>query len=253
MIQYVIGSPRSHVTARLLATAITRLQGKPCFYYNLNPPRYPERRHIRWGTTKRTSENGINSRKAVRLASRKSQALIAMHNAGVPVPPIFLNDQLVEVADVRRIYRKNIRRNADDDPLFIPAGEIPNAAAIAPYDYALKFIPSDREFRVHVFNGQPLALLEKIGVDGYIASQEIRSAGNGYDSVELDSEPFDGLITTCVSAVRSLGLYFGVVDILHGTDDNWYVLEVNTAPGMGTERIELYARKFVEWDKANPQ
>jgi hypothetical protein len=252
MIQYVICSSRSHVTARRLAAAITRLQGAPCYYYNKNPPRHPEKRHVRWGTTKRTSGNCINSRAAVKLASRKSQALIAMRDAGVPVPAIFLDKQLVQPADVRRIYRKNIRRDANDDPMFVAAGDVPNPTAVALYDYAMEFIRSDHEFRVHVFDGQPLALLEKNGVDGLVSSQEIRSASNGYDAIELASEPFDGLIDTCCAAVESLGLYFGVVDILHGHDGNWYVLEVNTSPGMSADRIRLYAGKFVEWDRQHP-
>jgi hypothetical protein len=252
MIQFVIGSSRSYITARRLAAAITHLQGDPCYYYNKNPPPHPERRHVRWGTTKRTSGNSINSRAAVRLASRKSQALIAMRNAGVPVPPIFLDDQLIQTADVRRIYRKDIRRDANDNPIFVPAGDLPNPTAVASYDYALKFIPSDREFRVHVFNGQHLALLEKKGAEGLVSSQEIRSASNGYNAIELDSEPFEGLISVCCEAVKSLGLQFGVVDILHGNDGNWYVLEVNTAPGMSDARIQLYAQKFVEWDQQHP-
>lgn len=251
MIQYLICSRRSHKTARRLATAIAHMQGSPCYYYNKNPPRYPERRHVRWGTTKLTSNNGINSRSAVKLASRKSQSLVAMRAAGVPVPHIFLGDELFQTAEVRRIYRKNIRRDADDNPMFVDGGDIPNPAAVASYDYALKFVPSDREFRVHIFNDHSLALLEKKEVEGLVSSLEVRSVSNGYNAVELDEEPFPGLIDICRIAVKSLELHFGVVDILHGNDGNWYVLEVNTAPGMPDDRIRLYAQKFVEWDQEN--
>jgi len=49
-----------------------------------------------------------------------------------------------------------------------------------------------------------------------------------------------------VSAVEILGLDFGAADVLLGDDENTYVLEVNTGPGLADNSLEVYVQKFAE-------
>ena len=50
-----------------------------------------------------------------------------------------------------------------------------------------------------------------------------------------------------LKAVAALGLDFGAVDIMYNARENkYYVLEVNTAPGLAGTTLEGYAKRFRE-------
>ena len=51
--------------------------------------------------------------------------------------------------------------------------------------------------------------------------------------------------TIAVNAVKALGLDFGAVDIIYNEKENqYYVLEVNTAPGLEGTTLIKYAERF---------
>jgi D-alanine-D-alanine ligase-like ATP-grasp enzyme len=47
-----------------------------------------------------------------------------------------------------------------------------------------------------------------------------------------------------VEAVAALGLDFGAVDIIEDKEGNFYVLEINTAPGLEGHTVTSYAKAF---------
>jgi len=50
-----------------------------------------------------------------------------------------------------------------------------------------------------------------------------------------------------LAAVSALGLDFGAVDIIYNEHENqYYVLEVNTAPGLEGTTVEKYAEAFAK-------
>lgn len=248
MIHYLKCSGKSHKTGRLIATAITELQGSKCVYCNKNRPRHPERRHVRWGSTARTSDNGINLRSGVSIASNKLVALVQLRDNGVLVPSLFTSESFHSVSTERRIFRKSHRQNANDLPYFVEPNQLPDLGIAAGFDYALKHIDSDDEYRVHIFGGDLILMLKKIPGDTDSPSRDIRSFSNGWVTQFIRDEPHPGLIALAAKAVSSVGLHFGAVDILHGVDNSLYVLEVNTAPALSRAGAKLYARKFVKWD-----
>ncbi|MDB5385431.1 MAG: hypothetical protein JWM11_1077 [Planctomycetaceae bacterium] len=252
MIHYLKCFKRSHRTGRLLATAITEIQGQKCVYCNKDIPARPELRHIRWGSIFPTSDNGINLLSGVRIASNKLMALVRLQSAGVLVPTLFMTNEFESTSNVRRIFRKSSRQDANDDPYFVAANELPDPSIAAEYDYALEHIASDREYRVDIFDGQPIKIREKTPIQGLEPSGDVRSSSRGWTTEILKGSPCAGLVETAAKAVSFLGLHFGAVDIVEGRDNRLFVLEVNTAPGMGADGSMLYAIKFVEWDRATP-
>jgi glutathione synthase/RimK-type ligase-like ATP-grasp enzyme len=55
-----------------------------------------------------------------------------------------------------------------------------------------------------------------------------------------------------VEAVDAMNLDFGAVDIIMDTDNNVFVLEVNSAPGLGnTETLEVYAKAIEDYQGAH--
>lgn len=253
MIHYLKCSRRSHLTGRLIATAITQSQGAKCVYCNRDTPAQPELRHVRWGSRVPTSDNGINLLSGVRIASNKLMALVRLKSSEVLIPTLFMTNEFESIANVRRIFRKGSRQDANDDPYFVAANELPNPSRAADYDYALEHIPSDNEYRVDIFGDHPIKFQKKIPLWGLNPSSDVRSSSLGWTTAILKAPPRADLIEVAARAVSSLGLHFGAVDILEGKDGQLYVLEVNTAPGMGTDGARLYAQKFVEWDRAQPE
>lgn len=112
-------------------------------------------------------------------------------------------------------------------------------------DYFTQLVPKDREFRVWSFRGKHLATYEKVleypGRNGrHGRNREVWNWRNGYAYRFVDPEGVPkALREVGAMAVDALSLDFGAVDIIYGTDRRYYVLEVNTAPGVEGRRQGL--------------
>lgn len=108
-----------------------------------------------------------------------------------------------------------------------------------------KGISCDREYRVHVCDGEVIAVHRKVQ-DGETPentnTHAIRNTENGWVFRRVTIYPKD-ITTQAIPAIKAAGLDFGVVDVLYdGTQA--YVLEANTAPGIDTMEwtCEQYAK-----------
>lgn len=107
----------------------------------------------------------------------------------------------------------------------------------------MEYINAEKEFRVHVVNGESIKISEKVGGDA-----TVKSHGRG----AIFQYPYDfhhkiTLRRAAKKAVEVLGLDFGAVDVLWANDQA-YVLEVNSAPCLTDENsdtLERYVRAFV--------
>lgn len=104
-----------------------------------------------------------------------------------------------------------------------------------------------REYRVHVAFGQVIDVQQKRKRSDYDGEVDyaVRNHHTGWiyarESVEA-SEVRDAL---AIHAVALLGLDFGAVDIIYNERDNQYlVLEVNTAPGLEGTTVTKYTEAF---------
>jgi glutathione synthase/RimK-type ligase-like ATP-grasp enzyme len=105
-------------------------------------------------------------------------------------------------------------------------------------DFYSQFIPSDREYRVQLYRSAHLGTYEKILVRPQEKKRVVgRNNGNGYAFQLCVGEAIPrGAVELAKQALVALQLDFGAVDIIHGTDGAYYVLEVNTAPGADAGR-----------------
>jgi hypothetical protein len=121
-------------------------------------------------------------------------------------------------------------------------------------DYLTVLVPSKTEYRVWSYRGRHLRTYEKVlkYEDLFRRSQRRhrfgRSARNGY-AFELRPGGVPEATALAHGAVASLNLDFGAVDVLAGEDGKYYVLEVNTAPGVEGPRecITALAGKIAKW------
>lgn len=106
------------------------------------------------------------------------------------------------------------------------------------------------EYRVHVCYGDTLIQrkLKKSGWDDF-RDTRIRNLGNGYifafNCLISDSHR-ERLSTLGVEAVRALQLDMGAADVIYNErEDTFYVLEVNTAPGLSSRTAIFYAKALI--------
>ena len=114
----------------------------------------------------------------------------------------------------------------------------------------VKYIPKKKEYRVHIAFGKLIDVQQKKKREGFPKEEtnfQVRNHHTGWvycrDNIEVNPE----LINQAKLACNALGLDFGAVDIIwNEKQDKYYVLEVNTAPGLEGQTVESYARAFHE-------
>jgi glutathione synthase/RimK-type ligase-like ATP-grasp enzyme len=106
-----------------------------------------------------------------------------------------------------------------------------------------------REFRVHATRGQAFASHMKIKNPhdpNPPKTWKVRSYANGFIFQRNNVPASAKRDALAVEAVSTLGLDFGAVDILEDKNGNFFVLEVNTAPGIEGQTTPAYAKAIKE-------
>lgn len=110
-----------------------------------------------------------------------------------------------------------------------------------------QFVENTREYRVYVFDGDVIDVLEKVANDD-VTNKYIRTESNHYIYTRPTTVPkLASLGKACKDAAEALGLTFAGVDVLVDGEGEIYVLETNTAPGIGqitAKRIADAMRKM---------
>lgn len=180
-------------------------------------------------------------------ATNKLEAFRAMHGAGINVPDYTssLNIARRWVANDHRVYcRTNLRGHSGED---IVMADLDNPPIQAPL--YTKEVVKRHEFRFHVVGGQVIDGVRKAfradvasedrdrTIMNHAAGSVFIRSGRSLTEAHQDQE----LHQMCVRAVSSVGLDFGAVDVMSDRDGNYYVLEVNTAPGLEATTLERYS------------
>ena len=105
------------------------------------------------------------------------------------------------------------------------------------------------EYRVHVFNGEVILYQKKsrrIDEDGNVVTADgeeadVRNLASNWVYRTGNLRRLERIEELALSAIDALSLDFGAVDIIKDENGSVYVLEVNTAPGLGnTQTLEAY-------------
>jgi D-alanine-D-alanine ligase-like ATP-grasp enzyme len=111
-------------------------------------------------------------------------------------------------------------------------------------------IPKRREYRVHTFCGKAFRSGTKRQEDGTFHNDDklIWNEDHGF-VIKYSYEAPDAALSMAVKATKACKLDFGGVDILEGKDGELYLLEINTAPGMGPYTAAAYADQIIRYAK----
>jgi len=201
-----------------------------------NEPTDTDKVIIRWGSIagSDTGRRVINPKEAIKRCLDKRAQLELLSSRRVPVPRLVTKPPCV----AREPYHSRGRS------FFIcHTEEEVNEAMEAGAVLMTELIDVDTEYRVHVIHGSVVSIAIKVPSEK--AHPIIRSVSHGWKFEEVENMELadaESIIRYSLKAVDVLGLDFGAVDIALTPDWRTRIFEVNTAPGLSEERVEIYAQ-----------
>lgn len=203
---------------------------------------------INWGASTMPNYSCIvyNEPEHVRLASDKVACLSILQEADHPVVPHTTHIQHANewLRTGSKVYCRTLTRAHSGRGIVI--AESTDQLVAAPL--YTKYIKRSNEFRVHVIFGEVVDVQRKMrrrDVPDDQVNWAIRNHANGFIYGRGDVYLGPDLLSACVVAIADLGLDFGAVDLIQEHESgNFYILEVNTAPGLTGTTLEKYKEAF---------
>lgn len=112
-----------------------------------------------------------------------------------------------------------------------------------------KYKKKKREFRVHVYKDKVVAIVEKKARSDWtgVRDTHIRNLANGYVFCQNPDNLPAGIEEFAIAAGKVVGSHFKGVDIGYNEKNNdLFIIEVNSAPGMQNSNVEAYANAIIE-------
>lgn len=204
---------------------------------------------INWGATQVSPEIAkctiLNHPDAVKRATDKLQAFKILSEGG-DVPPFTAakEEALKWLAEGKTVVARTVVNGHGGAGIVLAENEaeLPNAPLYT------KYIPKSEEYRVHVFKDEAFFTqrkARKAEVPDEQVNWKVRNLEGGFIFAHQNVEVAKECQEAAVKAVKALGLDFGAVDIIWNKKQNkYYVLEVNTAPGLQGTTLERYSEQF---------
>jgi glutathione synthase/RimK-type ligase-like ATP-grasp enzyme len=182
----------------------------------------------------------------------KQTALKRFNNALLRAPEPIAIDVVTEDLKFPVLARKNNHRRGLD---VVKCENFEDLQKVLyTHDFVVPYVEKIREYRIYVFRDTVCAGYRKQytgdGPNNYVIWNH---QGGLFRQVCLaDDNISDNVREIAIMAVKALRLDFGAVDMMQDKEKQWWVLEVNTAPGIDSlekkSGIE-FAKKFYEWGK----
>lgn len=192
----------------------------------------------------------INPPQAIRNASNKLKSFELFQQTGVTVPQFFTSKEeaseyLGENRGSSIVCRTKLNGHSGDGIVIAnDQGDLVDAPLYTVY------VKKQEEYRYHVFMGQVVDIQRKArrrDIPDENINWKVRNLDGGFIFARegvVESPVASG---EAVKAVSALGLDFGAVDLIYNQrEDKYYVLEVNTAPGLAGTTLDGYKRRFEE-------
>lgn len=239
---YILYTTGTATTGRQLKE-ILNIQG------GITPPEGQADWLIRWGASTRVArrpQHVLNSRGGILRAIDKSTALQTFSDRGVPAPTIVpLTNDGIRATQYPALARARNHVRGQDIILCLQRSDA-HRAREAGREFLVQYVPTQREYRIHVFDGTIIKTSQKVLTHPADALPWMRNHQHGYTFRQQRTAPGHAAEVAAIGAVRALGLIFGAVDIIVADDGRVYVLEVNTGPGLVPHGLRTYATQFAE-------
>jgi hypothetical protein len=116
-----------------------------------------------------------------------------------------------------------------------------------------KYLPKKREFRVHIFKNTVVGIVEKRLKSGWTGPKntKVRNTKNGYvfcQDLELSEQHRERINTLALAASKVCGSDFRGVDVgFNEKHDNFFLIEVNSAPGIEGTNVDKYVQVMKQY------
>jgi hypothetical protein len=176
-----------------------------------------------------------------------------MIKAGVSTPTLYSPAEIQQNLDALPVVgRMSTHRSGSGFYLCLNKSDVIEAVN-AGCTYFLKFIPVEKEYRVHVFDGVPYRVQEKVKVDSK-ANKYIRTHSKGWSFVTKSRNRDNissGVIDQGVKSVCAMDFVFGAADIGVDHKGRVFVFEVNSGAsldgeGTGVDKFVAQVNNYIE-------
>jgi len=204
---------------------------------------------INWGASNLSQEilkcDVLNLSDAVRTATNKLSAFKELSGA-LPIPE--WTESRVEavkwLTEGKTVVARTIINGHGGEGIVL----VENEAELPDAPLYTKYIPKTEEYRVHVFKDEAFFTqrkARKTDIPDEQINWKVRNLTGGFIFASQNVEVANECKEAAIKAINILGLDFGAVDIIwNKKQDKYYVLEVNTAPGLGPSTLEKYTEQF---------
>jgi len=177
-----------------------------------------------------------------RLYNKLTQ-LKVLKRAELPTIPFFEHKQ--EVSQFPVLGRKKFHYQGRDIKVIQNEEELYRDYSS---DFYTLYIPKRYEYRVHVVLGSVLINI-KIRKDESINPEEliVWNHKTGFKFITYEGRFVEDLTELGLKTLQALNYDFGAIDIIRSYDKRFYILEVNSAPGLSPKRLEWYKDQFLRW------
>jgi hypothetical protein len=196
---------------------------------------------VNWGSTSGFEVNCtvLNHPLDVLKASNKRAAFSLLSGADVNVVPWTANQAVVkewQAAGATIVCRKVLTGHSGAGIIILEKGEELIEAPLY-----TKYIFKTKEYRVHATRTKAIDTQQKVR-DPKVEPKcwKVRSHANGFIFQRNNIQPSADRDKLACEAIVALGLDFGAVDIVEDKHGNFFVLEVNTAPGLEGQTVDSY-------------
>lgn len=220
---------------------------------------------INWGlsvnngglTIEGEEERLLNHFEAVRRASNKITTYNILRDTGIDIPEFWLPRSYDSAKTYARnggvlVCRRLVSSHSGNGIDIVDSSNF-DTVDFSQYKVITKYVKKRKEYRAHVFNERVIDVQEKRKVRDYEGEPDpkIRSHLRGWVYCRENVEYRRDMVDIAKTVILSLGLDFGAVDIIWNERENkYYVLEVNTAPGIEGTTLSKYVDAIVEYSRS---
>lgn len=208
----------------------------------------PSKVVLNWGSSSCPYEC-LNDSSAVSVASDKLLSLKQLSLSGVSVPEWTTDRQIASgwITEGHTVVCRGKLNGSSGEGITLVSDPLCELPFVPLYT---KYTKKKDEYRVHVFDGRVIDVQRKMrkkDIPDNEVDWKVRNLAGGFIFGREGVDPSDKVLETSVSAVNSLGLLFGAVDIGDHTEEGSRVYEVNTAPGLEGSTVDSYVKAIREY------
>ncbi len=214
------------------------------------------KRVINWGSSTLPDHvaacNIVNRPDSIRTAANKLEFFRRMGQDDVPEWTTDMNRAIEMVSDGDTMVARTVLSGHSGEGIVIMERDNPASFVRAPL--YVKYIKKSEEYRVHVAFGQVIDVQRKTITAEEInrrgrenVNWKVRNLANGFTYLRGNVNLAQAGRDIAIRAVGRCGLDFGAVDIIWNERSNtYYILEINTAPGITGTTVQNYANALRE-------